>query len=73
MDTSLVPTGRNAWIIESVEGRLGELRRIEGFYVIIPARGSLLDDVKGGYGSQLAAINAIVECTGGVCNMRSAP
>jgi len=59
-------------MIQGVEGRLGELRRIKGLYVIIPARGSLLDDVKGGYGSQAAAMNAVIERTGGVCKMRNA-
>jgi hypothetical protein len=70
MDTYLVPTGRSAWVIEGPEGRLGELRKISRLYVIIPSHGSPLDDVKGGYGSQAAAINAIVERTGGVCKMR---
>jgi hypothetical protein len=74
MDTYLVPTtGRKAWVIEGVEGRLGELRKISGLYVIIPAHGSPLDDVKGGYRSQTAAMNAIIECTGGDCKMRNAP
>ena len=72
MDTYLVPTGSRAWMIEGAGCRLGELRKISGLYVIIPARGSPLDDVKGGYASQTAAINAIIERTGGVCKMRKA-
>ena len=71
MDTYLVPTGRKAWMIEGPEGRLGELREISGLYVIIPARGSPLDNVKGGYGSHSAAMNAIIERTGGVCKMKA--
>jgi len=71
MDTYLVPTGQKAWMIEGAGGCLGELRRIRGLYVIIPSRGSLLDDVKGGYGSQSAAMNAIIERTGGVCKMKA--
>jgi len=38
-------------MIEGAGCRLGELRKISGLYVIIPARGSPLDDVKGGYAS----------------------
>ena len=72
MDTYLIPTGRRAWLIEGADCRLGELRRISRLYVIIPAPGSPLDDVKGGYGSQTAAMNAIIERTGGICKMRKA-
>jgi hypothetical protein len=57
-------------MIEGADGRLGELRKISGLYVIIPSHGSPLDDVKGGYGSQAAAIDAIVERTRGVCKIR---
>jgi hypothetical protein len=72
MDTYVVPTGSKGWIIEGAGCRLGELRKISGLYVIIPARDSPLDDVKGVYGSQAAAMNAIIERTGGVCKMREA-
>ena len=72
MDTHLVPSGWKAWVIEGTGGCLGELRKIRGRFVITPLRGSPLDDVKGPYGSQTAAMNAIIECTGGVCKMRNA-
>jgi hypothetical protein len=72
MDTYLVPTEQWAWIIEGADGHLGELRKIRGLYVIIPSRGSPLDDVKGGYGSKSAALDAITNRIGGVCKTRPA-
>jgi hypothetical protein len=69
MDTRLVPLTPTTWTIESGGRRLGELRKIGSLYVLIPSAGSPLDDVKGGYGSQAAAMNAIVECTQGSCKM----
>jgi hypothetical protein len=72
MDTRLVPLSPTTWTIESEGRRLGELRKIGGLYVLIPSAGSLLYDVKGGYGSQAAAMNAIVECTQGRCKIAGA-
>jgi hypothetical protein len=72
MDTYLVPTGQRVWMIEGANGHLGELRKIRDLYVIIPSRGSPLDDVKGGYGSKSAAMDAITERTCGVYKMRTA-
>ncbi len=69
MSTRLVPIGPKAWIIKEAGGCLGELREIKSLFVIIPARGSPLDDVKGGYGSQAAAIEAIVRCRGLNCTV----
>ncbi len=70
METRLIPTDRNAWTIEGDNGCLGELRKIKGLFVIVPASGSLLDDIKGGYDSQAAAMDAIAKRTGGVCKVR---
>ncbi len=70
MDIHLLPVSQTAWMIEGDCGSLGELRMISGLFVIIPAHGSPLDDVKGGYGSQSAAINAIMGRTGGECHLR---
>ncbi len=70
METRLIPTDRNVWKIEGDSGCLGELRKIKGLFVIVPASGSLLDDIKGGYGSQAAALDAITKRTGGVCTVR---
>jgi len=69
MDTRLVPTGPKAWMIMGADGCLGELREIRNLFVVVPARGSPLDDVKGGYGSQASAIEAIVWRTGGNCTI----
>ena len=40
--------------------------------LVTPTTDPPLDDVKGGYASQTAAMNAIIERTGGVCKMRKA-
>ena len=70
METWLVPIGPQAWRIEDDGGCLGELRKINGLFVIIPTTGSSLDEVKGGYSTQAAAMSAIMERTGGMCHLR---
>lgn len=69
MNTRFVPHGPRAWRIEGKSGCLGELRKIKGLFVIIPAAGSSLDEVKGGYSTQTAAMRAIMERTGGMCRL----
>jgi hypothetical protein len=49
--TRLVPTGGDAWLIESERGEpLGKLlKKGVRLFVIVPDAGSLLENVKGGY------------------------
>ena len=71
MITRLVPTQGDAWLIESERGEvLGKLlKKGVRLFVIVPAPGSILENVKGGYSSQAGAVNAIAECTRGVCRI----
>jgi hypothetical protein len=55
--------------IEGEHDRMGELRKIGWLFVLIPSAGSPPDDVKGGYGSQAAAMDAVVERIQGRCKM----
>jgi hypothetical protein len=68
----LVPFGKRHWLIEDEHGRrLGQVHRTaRHLFVLEPDGGSALDAVKGEYPSQSAAMDAIIERTGGPCRMK---
>ena len=72
LSTFLVPFGKRHWIIEDEHGRrLGQIHRTgPQLYVLEPDREPTLDAIRGEYPSQSAAMDAIVDHTGGPCRMK---
>jgi hypothetical protein len=72
VSTFLVPFGKRHWIIQDEHGRrLGEIHRTSPqAFLLEPDNEPTLEAVRGEYSSQSAAMDAIIERTGGPCRMK---